>query len=110
MEDRNAEAVKGERIVDEAVIHFRKWFESLAVVPTIVALREKIEQIVHAEATRTIQGLPGSSRTDEAIKKMSQAITNKFLHDPTLFLKRDGMHADKSVYIDVVRRMFKLDE
>jgi hypothetical protein len=32
------------------------------------------------------------------------------LHDPTLFLKRDGMHADKSVYIDVVRRMFKLDE
>ena len=110
MEDRNAEAVKGERIVDEAVIHFRKWFESLAVVPTIVALREKIEQIVHAEATRTIQGLPGSSRTDEAIKKMSQAITNKFLHDPTLFLKRDGMHADKSVHIDVVRRMFKLDE
>jgi glutamyl-tRNA reductase len=110
IEDRNAEAIKGERIVDEAVIHFRQWFESLEVVPTIVALREKIERIVHAEASKTMQGLSGPGGKEEAIKKMSQAITNKFLHDPTLFLKHDGMHRDKSIYIDVVRRMFKLDE
>ena len=110
IEDRNTEAVKGERIVDEAVIHFRQWFESLQVVPTIVALREKIESIVYAEASKTIQGLPETDQNQAALKKMSQAITNKFLHDPTMFLKHDGMRADKSVYIDVVRRMFKLDE
>ena len=110
IEDRNTEALKGERIVDEAVIHFRQWFDSLQVVPTIVALREKIERIVHAEASKTMQGFPGATENEAALKKMSQAITNKFLHDPTMFLKHDGMRADKSIYIDVVRRMFKLDD
>ena len=34
IEDRNREAIKGERIVDEAVISFRHWFESLEVIKT----------------------------------------------------------------------------
>ena len=37
MEDRNREAVKAERIIDEAVIHFRQWYQNLGVVPTIKA-------------------------------------------------------------------------
>jgi len=43
IEDRQKEAVKGERIIDEAVIRFREWHETLDVVPTIVALRGKLE-------------------------------------------------------------------
>jgi len=43
IEDRQKEAVKGERIIDEAVIRFREWHEALDVVPTIVALRGKLE-------------------------------------------------------------------
>ena len=41
IENRNKEAIKGERIVDEAVIGFRQWYDNLDVVPTIVALREQ---------------------------------------------------------------------
>jgi len=110
IEDRKSEAVKGERIVDEAVIHFRQWYESLQVVPTIVALRRKIENIVYSEASKTMQGLTDTTDNDQALKRMSQAITNKFLHDPTLFLKHDGMRADKSLYVDMVRRLFNLDD
>ena len=33
IEDRNREAVKAERIIDEAVIHFRQWFQNLGAVP-----------------------------------------------------------------------------
>jgi glutamyl-tRNA reductase len=32
------------------------------------------------------------------------------LHDPTVFLKREGMLGDKVLYIDTVRKLFKLDE
>jgi len=38
IEDRQREAIKGERIVDEAVIQFHQWYDSLEVVPTIVSL------------------------------------------------------------------------
>lgn len=110
IEDRNSEAIKGERIVDEAVIHFRQWYDGLQVVPTIVSLRQKIERIAYAEACKTLQGKANGIENEDALKKMSQAITNKILHDPTIFLKHDGMRADKSAYIDILRRMFKLDD
>jgi glutamyl-tRNA reductase len=110
MEDRNQEAIKGQRIVDEAVIGFRQWYDSLTVVPTIVALRNKIESIVEAEITRTLRAGNISSNNSGMLHKMSHSLVNKILHDPTVFLKKDGMAADKSAYIDAVRKLFKLDE
>lgn len=111
IEDRTKEAAKGERIVDEAVIRFRQWYESLSVVPTIVALREKMDTIAKVEIKKTIQSLNHLSDDDcRAIHRMADAMINKILHDPTLFLKRNGCHGDQSVYLDTTRKLFKLDE
>ncbi len=108
--DRQKEAIKGERIVDEAVIRFREWYESLNVVPTIVALRKKISGIAEAELKKTLQTAAITNQEAAAIRKMADALINKILHDPTRFLKRNGMHGDKSLYVDAVRKLFKLDE
>ncbi|MGD9373116.1 MAG: glutamyl-tRNA reductase [Desulfobacterales bacterium] len=110
IEDRQKEAIKGERIVDEAVIHFRNWCESLEVVPTIVALRNKLDSIAEAEVKKTLQSNKIPHTSTEAIEKMVDSLINKILHDPTLFLKKNGMMGDKSLYIDTVRKLFKLDE
>jgi glutamyl-tRNA reductase len=110
IDDRRKEAIKGERIVDEAVIHFREWHESLDIVPTIVALRNKMESIAAAELKKTLQSSTISEQETEAIHKMADSLINKILHDPTLFLKQNGMREDKSFYIDTVRKLFKLDE
>jgi len=108
--DRKAEAVKGERIVDEAVIRFREWYDSLDVVPTIVALRSKLEIIARAEVEKTMQSNSISGADSQAIQRMTDSIINKFLHDPTLVLKGNGIHRDKSVYLDVARKLFRLDK
>jgi len=108
--DRKAEAVKGERIVDEAVIRFREWYDSLDVVPTIVALRSKLEIIARAEVEKTMQSNSVSGADSQAIQRMTDSIINKFLHDPTLVLKGNGIHRDKSVYLDVARKLFRLDK
>jgi glutamyl-tRNA reductase len=110
IEDRQKEAIKGERIVDEAVIRFREWYESLEVVPTIIALRNKMTAIAEAELKKTLQASVISEQEVKAIRKMADSLINKILHDPTQFLKRNGMHEDKSFYIDSVRKLFKLDE
>lgn len=111
IEDRNREAVKGERIVDEAVIQFRKWYESLGVVPTIVSLRAKIEHIAESEIQKTLLSLKHLSENDHiALQRMTQAMINKILHDPTVYLKRNGCRADKSIYIDMTRKLFNLDD
>ena len=83
IEDRQREAAKAERIIDEAVIHFQQWYQSLAVVPTIKALRNKVEGVARAELDKTIQQMANLSDADRAaIEKMVQATINKILHDP----------------------------
>jgi glutamyl-tRNA reductase len=109
IEDRQREAVKGERIVDEAVIRFRQWYDGLDVVPTIIALRNKLESIAETEIKKTLQSNKISGQGAEVIRKMTHSIINKIVHDPTVFLKKDGMHDNKSLFIDIVRKLFNLD-
>jgi glutamyl-tRNA reductase len=107
---RNKEAMKGECIVDEAVINFRQWYDSLSVVPTIVALRQKVDAIAKAEVNKTLKSLNHLSDNDsKAINRMTNAIVNKLLHDPTLFLKNNGHQGDKSASLAITRRLFNLD-
>ena len=111
IEDRNREAVKGERIVDEAVIHFQKWYESLDIVPTIVALREKFDTIANTELRRTLNSMENLSKENRAaLIRMKDALVNKILHDPTQSLKSNGYHRDKSYFLDTTRKLFKLDD
>ena len=110
IEDRQQEAVKAERIVDEAVIKFRQWHSGLDVVPTIIALRKKVASIAQAEIRKTLQSNKFPDSGVDALNKMANSLINKILHDPTIFLKKNGMLADRSVYIDAVRKLFKLDE
>ena len=111
IEDRNREAIKGERIVDEAVIRFREWYDSLDVVPTIVALRNKMDAIAEKEIKKTFQGMSNPTEADrEALLRMKNAMLNKLLHDPTIFLKSSGRQKSLPLYLDITRKLFNLDE
>jgi glutamyl-tRNA reductase len=111
IEDRLGAATKGERIVDEAVIRFRGWYENLDVVPTIKALRKKADAIAEAEVKKTLNSLSNLSDEDyQSIRRMAAAIINKILHDPMLSLKNSGTYGDKAVFLDSARKLFKLDD
>ena len=111
IEDRQREAIKAQRIIDEAVIGFRKWFETLDVVPTIVSLREKVETMARQEMARTFGSMSHLSESDrQAIERMTRALVNKILHDPTQFLKRNGCMGDKSAALDLTRKLFNLED
>jgi glutamyl-tRNA reductase len=111
LEDRNREAIKGERIVDEAVIRFRQWYDSLDVVPTIIALRNKLDLIAKTEVEKTLLSLKHWSDEDrQAITRMTNAMIGKILHDPTRMLKNSDGHGNKAEHLDVTRKLFNLDE
>jgi len=111
IEDRKKEAVIGERIVDEVVVHFQQWYDSLDVVPTIVALRKKIDEIVKGECSKLLQTLAHPSAEDrQAVSRMTNALVKKILHDPALFLKSDSASENKSLSIDITRKIFNIDD
>lgn len=111
IEDRNREAVKAQRIIDEAVIGFRKWYDTLEVVPTIVSLRGKVEAIARQELDKTLGPMSHLSDIDkQAIERMTAALVNKILHGPTDFLKNDGCRGNKSAALDLTRKLFNLED
>jgi len=107
---RKDEAQKAEVIIDEAVINFFKWIQDLELVPTIKGLKSKIELICELELKKTINHLKTQDEHDQqAIERMLKSITNKVLHDPINFLKGKGYHKDRSIYLDITRKLFNLD-
>lgn len=111
IEDRKKEALKAERMIDEAVIHFRKWYESLSVVPTIVAIRQKMDRIAKTEIHKTLKSLDNLSESDcQAIHRMGDALVSKMLHDTIMALKQNSRYRDKALHLDITRRLFNLDD
>lgn len=109
LEDRKKESIKGERIVDEAVIQFNEWRESLDIKPTLLALRKKIQSIAENEIEKTLKSLDNLSKEDyESINRMMDSFINKILHDPTLFLKSNEFKSNKSLTIDFIQKIFNL--
>ena len=107
---RQKEAQKAERIIEEETIKFKLWLETLSVVPTIIALKHKLEEIKHKELNKTFSQLKHLSEADkEAISIMAEAMIKKILHDPIQFLKQKENREKSDEYLDVTRRLFNLD-
>lgn len=109
LEQRGKETVKAKRYIDEAVVKFEQWLESLAIVPTIKALNDKISAIVEMECNKTLSHLKHLDPKDvEAIQRMSKAIASRTIHDPILFLRNTGDHRDDSLYLNVTQQLFNI--
>ena len=111
LKERQKEAAKAELIVEAEVGQFCSWLATLEVTPTIVALRQKIEQIRQAELERTLAGLSGlDDKQRKAIESMTNAMVNKILHQPTQILKQTSNGGDSNCYLDAVRTLFNLTD
>ncbi|MDE0343422.1 MAG: glutamyl-tRNA reductase [Deltaproteobacteria bacterium] len=107
---RESEADKGEEIVDQEVEAFHRWLTSLDQVPTIVALKRKLEEIRRGELKKSLESSlkDVSERERKAIEDLTAAMINKILHAPLTRLKQRPNN--DPAYDDAVRALFDLDE
>ena len=111
LEDRRREAVLAEAIVEEELTSFQARDRAREASPTIVALREKLRATAREELRRYRGRLgPLSPKQEAVIDEMVESLVNKVLHGPTREMKRAaGPEAARRV-IDLVWRMFDLEE
>jgi glutamyl-tRNA reductase len=108
---RKDEAMKAERIVQEEVLKFERWLKGLEVVPTIVSLREKAENIRQAEIKKSLSALgPLTPAQVKAIETLTVSLLEKIINDPILVLKKLALRTTRDTYVDMARRLFKLDQ
>ena len=80
-------------------------------MPTIKALRAKVQDIAQEEVQKTLQQMGHLSVKDrEAIQRMAESLTNKILHEPTRYLKSNGCQNDRSTSLDIARKIFGLND
>jgi len=106
--ERKKEAEKAEKIIDEELETFLKWQSTLDSVPTIIAIREKAEEIKKEELDKFFHKMPGMGEKErEAIEYMAAALINKMIHPPTAALKEDS--EDKDVLVATIRKLYGID-
>ena len=105
--EREAEAMKVERLVEEEVGRFQLWWDSLQVQPTVSAIRRQAEAVRATEVRRVLERLPDLSEQDQQhIEAMSKALIKKILHRPT----RSLSERNDLALTQAARELYKLDD
>jgi len=109
--DRRKEAEKAEAIVNSEVAKFQARLQTLDVVPTIVGLQDHLETIRQAEIDRA-RGRLGAMTPDQemAVEALTRGIVNKIMHAPISTLKMAARESESTTVIDLVRRLFNLQD
>jgi glutamyl-tRNA reductase len=110
-EERKKEIQKAEEIVTQGVEAFHCWLSTLEVVPTIQALRKRMEEIRRREVGKTLALLKNASEEErKALDLLTNSIINKILHHPISLLKQQESGEQGKRYVEVTRKIFHLDE
>jgi glutamyl-tRNA reductase len=112
LQERANEAEKAEEIVQEEVLRFLAWLDSLEQVPTITALKQRFEDIRQKELEKSLTGSLKdlSEKQRQALEDMTAAMISKLLHNPIALLKNPRAQEEEDVlYIAALKKLFDLD-
>lgn len=111
LRQREEAVAAAELILAEEIAQFRERQEALQVVPTVVSLRRRMEEIRRSELART-RDLFGAltPEQEEVLETVTQGLVNKILHTPFTELKLAVARSDRSEFLDLVRSVFRLEE
>jgi glutamyl-tRNA reductase len=108
LRERKKEAAAAEAILDHEVREFLEWRRSLEVVPLLVELRRRADEIRKAELEKARRRLgPLSAEQESAIEAATTAIVNKLLHGPTVHLKQLAGNG-QAEHVGLIRKLFGL--
>ncbi|MBF0445911.1 MAG: glutamyl-tRNA reductase, partial [Magnetococcales bacterium] len=100
MGDRGKEINAAQKIIDLETPNFIQWLKSLEVVPTVVALKTKIETIRDQELAKLQKTLPNLSPTEQKeLEKFARLLVNKILHHPLKNLNSIASEEDSWLYV-----------
>jgi glutamyl-tRNA reductase len=108
LRERKKEASAAEAILEEEIREFLEWRRSLEVVPVLVELRRRADEIRKAEIEKARRRLgPLTPEQESALEAATSAIVNKLLHGPTVHLKEMAGNG-QAEHVGLIRKLFGL--
>lgn len=109
LRERLREAQRAEGLVEREVGKFLTRLRDVEIIPTIVSLRERLEDIRAGEVRKALARLPEAPpEVREAIEAASTAIVNKILHTPITKLRESSRAGAGRSWTEFVHELFGL--
>ena len=109
LRERAREAQRAEALVEREVAKFVARQGDVEVIPTIVSLRARLEDIRLGEVRKTLARLPDAApETRAAIEALSTAMVNKILHAPITKLRESSRAGASRSWQELVHELFGL--
>ncbi len=108
---RRDQMSRAESMVSEEVESFQGWLRARGTIPTLVALRQRFEDLRQSELKRLdpkLNGLPPEARA--RVDEITRLLVQKLLISPTERLKNASDEQTAAQYSDVVTHLFGLAE
>jgi glutamyl-tRNA reductase len=107
--ERVREAQRAEALVEREVGKFKARLGDAEVIPTIVSLRERLEELRRTEVEKTLARLPEATpETRAAIEALSASLVNKILHAPITKLRESSRAGAHRSWLEIVHELFAL--
>ncbi len=107
---RESEARRVEHVVTDELNLFERWMESLEVMPVIVGLRGKADEIVSRVLSENDGRWKDLSEEDrKRVETLARTVVGRLLHEPTLRLKEIAGTDESYEILATVRDLFGLD-
>jgi len=95
-EARQAAVAQAEAIIESGVRDFEEWIKARRSVPVIQDLRTRADTLRRRELERALKQLARGEAPEAVIEHLSQALTNKFLHDPMSALREATEESERA--------------
>jgi glutamyl-tRNA reductase len=109
LRERRKEASAAEGLVELEVHEFLVWRQSLEVVPLLVELRQRADEMRRAEVEKVKKRLGTiTPEQEQALEAVTTAIVNKLLHPPTVHIKEIASNGHAKEHMGLIRKLFGL--
>ncbi|MEZ2720180.1 glutamyl-tRNA reductase [Paenalcaligenes hominis] len=79
---RQAAVVQAETIIDTRVQNFMHWLQNRELVPTIVSLQDRAQQVSNHELDRAKRMLARGENPEQVLEWLTHSLQQKYLHGP----------------------------
>jgi glutamyl-tRNA reductase len=109
--ERAGELERARSIAADEARRFHEWQRSIDVVPAIVSLRTRADEI-RAEQLRRAEGklCRLAPRERRLVESITAQIVNRLLHEPTVRMKQAAAGPSGPAYVGAVEHLFALGE
>ncbi|GLR75477.1 glutamyl-tRNA reductase [Aliivibrio sifiae] len=108
IEQRKIEAIQAEAIVSEESASFMTWIRSRQAVNSIRQYRNNSEAIRTELLQKSIQALASGQNAEKVLAELSNKLTNKLIHAPTLAMQQAAKNGEPDK-LAVIRTSIGLD-